>query len=175
MCVNLSLRELERLNMVEDVARTLRDTGLEASSLTLEITENVGMDKMPSVGNTLREIKALGVCLAMDDWGTGHSSISYLERFPADFLKLDRSLVSELGHNVRYWKLALGTISFARFLGMKTIAEGVETTEQLERLRSFKCDLVQGYYFCEPLPSEAASAFIASRLQQDDGTSIGAK
>jgi diguanylate cyclase (GGDEF)-like protein/PAS domain S-box-containing protein len=162
--VNLSLRELERPNIIEDVAETLRDTELEASSLTLEINESVAVDKTPWVVNVLKEIKDLGVRLAIDDFGTGYSSISYLQNLPADFLKLDMSLVSQLSQNVRSWKFVMGTITLARFLGVKTVAEGVETTDQLERLRRYKCDLVQGYYFCEPLPSEAASAFIATHL-----------
>jgi len=162
--VNISSRELEQPDIVEDLAITLRDNGLEASSLTLEISESVAVGKIPAVVNVLKDIKALGVCLAIDDFGTGHSSTTYLEHLPADFLKLDRTLVSELGHDIQYWKLALGTISLARFLGLKTIAEGVETAQQLKWLRTLRCDLVQGFYIREPLQGETASAIIAKDL-----------
>jgi diguanylate cyclase (GGDEF)-like protein/PAS domain S-box-containing protein len=162
--VNLSLRELEHPDMVEDLAKALRDNGLEASSLTLEISESVAVDKTPSVVNVLKEIKALGVCLAIDDFGTGYSSTTFLQHVPADFLKLDRTLVSELGHDMQYWRLALGTIVLARFLGLKTIAEGVETAEQLKWLRTLRCDLVQGFYLREPLAGEAASKIISKDL-----------
>jgi len=162
--VNLSLRELEHPDMVEDLAKALRDNGVEASSLTLEISESVAVDKTPSVVNVLKEIKALGVCLAIDDFGTGYSSTTFLQHVPADFLKLDRTLVSDLGHDMQYWRLALGTIVLARFLGLKTIAEGVETAEQLKWLRTLRCDLVQGFYLREPLAGEAASEIISKDL-----------
>jgi diguanylate cyclase (GGDEF)-like protein len=162
--VNLSSRELEHPDLVEDVARILRDTGLDPSSLTLEISEGVDVDKTPMVVHVLEEIKALGVGLAIDDFGTGHSSIAYLENFPADYLKLDVSLAGQLTRNVRSWKFVLGTITLAQFLGYKTIAEGVETVEQLEHLRRCKSDLVQGFYFGEPLPGEEASAIVAKHL-----------
>jgi diguanylate cyclase (GGDEF)-like protein/PAS domain S-box-containing protein len=162
--VNLSLRELEHPDMVEDLAKNLRDNGLEASSLTLEISESVAVGKTPSVVNVLKEIKTLGVRLAIDDFGTGYSSTTFLQHVPADFLKLDRTLVSDLGNDMQYWRLALGTILLARFLGLKTIAEGVETDQQLMWLRTLRCDLVQGFYVREPLQGEAASAIISKDL-----------
>jgi diguanylate cyclase (GGDEF)-like protein/PAS domain S-box-containing protein len=162
--VNLSLRELEHPDMVEHLAKTLRDSEVEASSLTLEINESVAVEKTPSVVNVLTEIKALGVCLAIDDFGTGYSSTTFLQHVPADFLKLDRTLVSDLGNDMQYWRLALGTILLARFLGLKTIAEGVETDQQLMWLRTLRCDLVQGFYVREPLQGEAASAIISKDL-----------
>jgi diguanylate cyclase (GGDEF)-like protein/PAS domain S-box-containing protein len=165
--VNLSSRELERPDLVEDVARTLRDTGLDPSDLTFEISERVDVDKTPAVLSVLKEVKSLGVCLAIDDFGTGFSSIAYVENFPADYLKIDIALVSRLTQNVqnvRSWKFVIGIITLARFLGYKTIAEGVETVEQLEGLRRCKSDLAQGFYFCEPLPGEEASAMIAEHL-----------
>jgi EAL domain-containing protein (putative c-di-GMP-specific phosphodiesterase class I) len=160
----MSARELEHPGLVEDVAKILRDTGLDPSSLTLEISESVDVGKTPMVVNVLREVKAFGVCLAIDDFGAGYSSIAYLENMPADYLKLDISLVSQLTHNVHSWKLVLGAITLARFLGYRTIAEGVETVDQLERLRRYKSDLVQGFYFSEPLSGEEASEIIAQQL-----------
>jgi diguanylate cyclase (GGDEF)-like protein/PAS domain S-box-containing protein len=162
--VNLSSRELEHPDLVGDVARILRNTGLEPSSLTLEISEGVDVGKTPMVVHVLEEIKALGVHLAIDDFGAGYSSIAYLENMPADYLKLDISLVSQLTHNLSSWKFVLGTITLARFLGYKTIAEGVETVDQLERLRKCKSDLVQGFYLCEPLSGEEATEIIVQHL-----------
>ena len=162
--VNMSARELEHPGLVEDVASILRDTGLDPSSLTLEISESVDVGKTPMVVNVLKGIKALGVRLAIDDFGADYSSIAYLENMPADYLKLDISLVSQLTQNLPAWKFVLGTITLARFLGYKTIAEGVETVDQLERLRKCKSDLVQGFYFGEPLSGEEASEIIAQHL-----------
>ena len=162
--VNVSLRELEHPDMVDYLAKTLCDNGLKASSVTLEVSESVAVGKTPSVVSVLKEIKALGACLAIDDFGTGYSSTTFLQHVPADFLKLDRTLVSELGHDTQYWNLALGIISFARFLGLKTIAEGVETAQQLMWLRTLRCDLVQGSYVCEPLEGEPASEIIFKDL-----------
>jgi EAL domain-containing protein (putative c-di-GMP-specific phosphodiesterase class I) len=130
----------------------------------LEITEDVAVDQAPSVADTFEKLKALRVRFAIDDFGTGHSSLSYLNRFPVDFLKLDRSFLKDLGGDTQPWELVKGIISFARFLGLKVTAEGVETREQFERLRRFGCDFGQGYFFCEPRPSEAATAYLAAYL-----------
>jgi diguanylate cyclase (GGDEF)-like protein len=164
VCVNISPRQLNHPEFVKDVASALEGSGLEPGNLNLEITEAVAVDEAPLVVDAFGKLKALGVRFAIDDFGTGHSSLSYLNRFPVDFLKLDRSFLKGLGGDTRPWELVKGIISFARFLGLKVVAEGVETREQFERLRRFGCDFGQGYFFCEPRPSEAATAYLANHL-----------
>ncbi|WP_166397049.1 sensor domain-containing protein [Rubrobacter marinus] len=161
MSVNLSARQFEDPGLVEDVARILRETGLDPRHLTVEITESVSMKDARSAVGTLRELKSLGVCLAIDDFGTGYSSLAYLHRFPADFLKIDRSFVGGLGEGPEEKGLVPGVVGLAHTLGMKAIAEGVETAEQLARLREMGCDLAQGFYFSRPLPGEAIPALLS--------------
>jgi EAL domain-containing protein (putative c-di-GMP-specific phosphodiesterase class I) len=160
MSVNLSARQFEHPDLVRDVARVLRETGLEPGCLVLEITESVVMNDARSTIGTLGELKALGVRIAIDDFGTGYSSLSYLRRFPVDYLKVDRSFVDGLGENPGDAVLVSGIIDLAHALGLKVVAEGVETQEQLELLQNIGCDLAQGYHFAKPLPDQEASALL---------------
>jgi diguanylate cyclase (GGDEF)-like protein/PAS domain S-box-containing protein len=158
--VNLSAKQFQQPNLADEMARVLRESGLPPSSLTLEITENAVMENAPTTFNALQELYALGIKLAIDDFGTGYSSMSYLKRFPVDYVKIDRSFVEELDEETDE-VVASGIVSLVRALNMKAIAEGVETAEQLARLRQMGCEMAQGYYFSEPLPSEALSVLLA--------------
>ncbi len=169
MCVNLSARQFNQPEVAREVAGVLRETGLEPSSLTLEITESVLMDDARSSAAALRGLKALGVEIVVDDFGTGYSSLSYLKRLPVDYLKVDRSFVYGLGWDLQDTGIVSAVIDLAHTLGLKVIAEGVETDEQLARLREMGCSFAQGFLFSKPLPSEAADALLAERsllLQQ---------
>jgi diguanylate cyclase (GGDEF)-like protein/PAS domain S-box-containing protein len=158
--VNLSTREFFQPSLIAEI---LRETGVDPRTLQLEITEGaVAYNHAENANNTLRDLKALGVQLAIDDFGMGYSSLSYLKRFPVNVLKIDRSFIGELGKDHKDTKIVAAIIHLARALDLKVIAEGVETAEQVEQLRKMGCDMAQGYYFSEPLPSEAVSA----RLQQ---------
>ena len=121
-----------------------------------------------SADRTLRNLKRMGVQLAIDDFGLGHSSLSYLKRFPVDFLKIDRSFTAGLGGEPngasKDTEIVKAMIELTHALGLKVIAEGVETSEQLRRLRNMKCDFAQGNYFSEPLPSEALAVILAEDL-----------
>ena len=161
VCVNLSAKQFQQPNLAEEVARALRESGLHPSGLTLEITENTVMENAPTTFQTLQELYALGIKLAIDDFGTGYSSMSYLKRFPVDYVKIDRSFVEELSEESDE-VVASGIVSLVRTLNMKAIAEGVETAEQLARLRQMRCEMAQGYYFSKPLSSEAASELLAN-------------
>jgi diguanylate cyclase (GGDEF)-like protein/PAS domain S-box-containing protein len=152
--VNLSPRQFRRPSFVEEVARVVRESGVEPQDLVLEIPQRVIMDGAESTLSRLGELKALGVRLTIDDFGTGYSSLSRLRRFPVDFLKIDRSVTDGLEHSFDDTVLVSGVVSLARSLGFKVIAEGVETAEQLAKLRELECDLAQGYFFSEPLPAE---------------------
>lgn len=156
--VNLSVRELRQPRLTEKVAEILRETGLEPHNLILEITERLLKEDMQHVADTLRRLKSLGVRIAIDDFGTGYSSLSSLERLPTDFLKIDQSFVGKLAQDKgNATVLVSALINVTQALGIKAVAEGVETAEQLEKLQELKCDIGQGYYFSEPLPSYAAS------------------
>jgi len=110
---------------------------------------------------TMRELKALGIGLAIDDFGTGYTSLSYLKRFPVDYLKIDRTFTEELGEGTEGNVIIEAIIRIAHALGLKVLAEGVEGAGQLARLRELGCDLVQGHHFSEPMPAEVASELLA--------------
>ena len=174
VCVNLSARQFQHPNLARDVAEVLRETGLDASLLCLEITESVAMQEGDSSIATLNELKDLGVNLAVDDFGTGYSSLSYLKRFPVDYLKIDRSFVAGLREGSKDTAVVSGVITLAHTLGMRVVAEGVETAEQLSVLRGLGCDFAQGYYFSRPLSSEAASVlFFADPTDSERDTPNG--
>ena len=165
MSVNISARQFQDADMVEDVRRILLDTGLEPGNLVLEITESTAMGEAQPISGALQRLKALGVQFAIDDFGTGYSSLSYLERLPVDFLKIDRSFVDGLGEESGDTVLVSGILALARNLGLGVIAEGVETAGQLMRLRHLGCDVGQGYHFYRPLPSDVAD----EKLQKAPG------
>jgi EAL domain-containing protein (putative c-di-GMP-specific phosphodiesterase class I) len=151
--VNLSPRQFQQKNLVAQVARALREAGLAPAWLKLEITEGVIMQDVEATIKTLWQLKELGVQLAIDDFGTGYSSLSYLQRFPLDILKIDQSFVETLGVDSRGDTIVSAVIDLAHALGLRVVAEGVETAQQLQILRSLGCDLAQGFLFSRPLPA----------------------
>ena len=139
----------------------LEESGIEARSLALEITESALVKDMQTSLTLLRELREKGIRFAIDDFGSEYSSLSYLIRLPVDFVKIDKSFVWSLGEDPRA-ALIVGTlISLTHTLGLEAVGEGVESTEQLEHLRSMGCDLVQGYHLARPLPPEAVSKLLA--------------
>jgi EAL domain-containing protein (putative c-di-GMP-specific phosphodiesterase class I) len=163
VAVNLSARQFQQANIVEEIARTLEETDLDAESLELEITESNAMQNAENTIYTLRELKALGVRIAMDDFGTGYSSLNYLKRFPIDILKLDQSFVREVNHDATDAAIVSAVISMAHSLDLKVIAEGVETEEQLAFLTKQRCDRIQGYLFSAPLAPDQLEAYLLQR------------
>jgi EAL domain-containing protein (putative c-di-GMP-specific phosphodiesterase class I) len=162
--VNLSLRQFQHPGLVEDVARILRDTGLEPANLALEITESVAMHDEDATIATLEELKSLGVWLVIDDFGTGNSSLSYLTRqFKMGHLKIDGSFIRKFVENPDDAAMITGLIDFAHAVSLRVIAEGVETAGQLKRLKEMGCEFVQGNYIAKPLESAAASELLARR------------
>jgi diguanylate cyclase (GGDEF)-like protein len=151
--VNLSARQIDDPRIVTTVERILARTGLPPEHLTLEITESALMEDAAAALDVLRALKKIGVSLAIDDFGTGYSSLSYLQRFPLDFLKVDRSFVETLGIDAGGEEIVSAVINLAHALGLKVVAEGVETEEQLEILRSLRCDFAQGFLFARPQPA----------------------
>src|SRR5215217_7603235 len=160
MCVNLSARQFAQPDIVEMIAGVIDESGVNASSLCLEITESVVMEESHGTAATFSELKQLGVQLAIDDFGTGYSSLGYLQRFRLDYLKIDRSFVDGLGRDPEQTAIVDAVVRLAQALGLGVIAEGVERREQLDVLRELGCDLVQGYLFAHPEPPEVAAAHL---------------
>jgi diguanylate cyclase (GGDEF)-like protein/PAS domain S-box-containing protein len=153
IAVNFSARQLAQPDFLEILSGALQETGADPSFLCLEITETVMMQDAESTIEVLEAVKALGVEVAIDDFGTGYSSLSYLKRFPVDILKIDQSFVRELGKDEAASFLVEGVINLARPLSLVTVAEGVETPEQLLELQALGCDLAQGFHFARPQPA----------------------
>jgi diguanylate cyclase (GGDEF)-like protein len=159
MAVNLSARQLQRPEIVDEVREILLETGLEPSSLILEITESVMMSNMELSIERLGELKGLGVLLAVDDFGTGYSSLSYLMSLPVDVLKLDRAFVApDLEH--RKYAITGAVLQLAAVLDLVTIAEGVEEEAQAQALTRLGCPLAQGYLYSSPVPAAAIDALL---------------
>ncbi len=163
VAVNLSAMQFHQKDLVEMVAKVLKETGLEAKYLELELTEGIVMSNAESTIATLNSLKKMGVMLSIDDFGTGYSSLSYLKRFPIDKLKVDRSFIRDISTNKDDATIATTIISMGHNLGVKVIAEGVETQEQLAFLKENRCDETQGYYVSRPLSAPDFSDFIKSR------------
>jgi EAL domain-containing protein (putative c-di-GMP-specific phosphodiesterase class I) len=166
MCVNLSAKQLQHSDLLRDVDRILRETGMDGSLLCLEITESVAMENVQTNVATLNELKDGGIKLSIDDFGTGYSSLSYLNRLPVHYLKIDRSFVAGLGEDPEAEAIILGTIRLAHDLRIKVIAEGVETAAQLGRLREMGCDMAQGYYFSKPLTATEISGHFSDTVRR---------
>lgn len=163
--VNLSPYQLLHSDVVETVRRVLHETELEPRYLQLEVTETAAMEDMEAVVQVLHELHAQGVESVIDDFGTGHSSLSRLKELPVSTLKIDRSFVAGVTENEDDRAIVVAVIALAHALGLEVVAEGVETEAQLETLRTFGCDLLQGYLFAQPLPAEAASALLQRGLR----------
>jgi len=138
--------------VVQLVADVLLEVGLSPSLLELEITESKVMHNIELSARLLKRLKELGVRLAMDDFGTGYSSLAYLKRFPVDTIKIDRSFIQGVPTDADDSSLTRAIIAMAQSLRLRTVAEGVESREQMEFLRLHDCDEIQGYYFSKPLP-----------------------
>ncbi len=158
--VNVSPRQLAQPGLVDVIRRALDRTGLDPTRLGLELTEAAFLDAS-SVGGTLVALKGLGVRLALDDFGTGYSCINYLKALPIDVIKIDRSFVAGLGSDPRDEAIVTAIVGLARAFGLSTIAEGVETPDQLARIWTLGCDRAQGYYLGRPVPPEAIEEDVA--------------
>ena len=161
--VNLSARQCMEPNLVRDVTRILTETGLAAPRLKLEITEGVVLENSDAVVTILTELRTLGVQLGLDDFGMGYSALSYLPRFPFQTLKIDRSFVNGMAGEGGNTEIIRAIVSLAAGLAMNVTAEGVETEEQLGRLKDLACEFGQGFYFYKPLAREDAHAVLESR------------
>ncbi|HLE18537.1 MAG TPA: EAL domain-containing protein, partial [Syntrophales bacterium] len=161
VALNVSARQFDQKNFTEVIRGILLDTMISPQCLALEITESTLMRNPEKAIQTLTELKAMGIEIAIDDFGTGYSSLSYLKRLPLDFLKIDMSFVKSLASDPSDQAIVRATISVAHGLNLKTVAEGVETEEQLSFLQEHGCDEIQGYFFSRPLPTDEIPGILA--------------
>lgn len=162
--VNLSVRQCIQMDLIQKISDILQKTGLDASGLKLELTESMIVEDTDSTASMLSELRALGVQVQIDDFGTGYSSLGYLQRLPVDTLKIDRTFISRIEKDGSGLEIVRTILALAHDLGMKVVAEGIETEEQLSKLTAMKCEYGQGYLFTKPIDSRAAGILLAESL-----------
>jgi diguanylate cyclase (GGDEF)-like protein/PAS domain S-box-containing protein len=161
IAVNLSARQIQSEEFVRQVRQILDETGLPPSALDLEITESTAMQNVEATGHVLGQLAAMGTRISVDDFGMGHSSLNYLKHFPINRLKIDRSFVDGMIRDTRDRAIVTGVMSIAHSLGVRVVAEGVETGEQAALLADLGCDEVQGFYFGVPVPEDQVERLLA--------------
>jgi len=174
MSVNVSMRQLEINSFVDHIKEALAVTGLDPTTLVIEITESTLMRDADATVRRLREIKDLGVQVAIDDFGTGYSSLAYLRQFPVDALKIDRSFIAAMADSPESGALIHTLVELGRTLGLETLAEGIEDNEQLAKLQAEHCDRGQGFLFSKPIEPEAIEAFLLESAESNRAAAIAA-
>jgi predicted signal transduction protein with EAL and GGDEF domain len=163
LAVNLSARQFHQRDLQDRIAGAVGRAGLDANDVEIEITESVAMSDASAAIQTVRELKRSGAKIAVDDFGTGHSSLSYLRRFDVDIIKIDRSFIAGIGLERNDETIVKTLIAMGHSLGLVVVAEGVETRAQYDFLRAHGCDRVQGFYISAGLEPKALEALLASR------------
>lgn len=158
--INISPRQFQDRDFLSEVKKALKDSGLDPKYLAIEITETIAIYNMKYTLNMLKELGKLGIIISIDDFGTGYSSLSYLSEMKVDELKIDRSFIWDIEKNPKNRSISNAIILLAKQLGLRVIAEGVETEEQFNILKEMECDIAQGYYFSKPVSKEQACDFI---------------
>jgi diguanylate cyclase (GGDEF)-like protein len=175
IAVNLSARQFSDSMLLAKLTRIIRASGIDPSSLELEITESVVMSHGECAVGVLEQLKSIGVRIAIDDFGTGYSSLGYLKRFPIDTIKVDRSFIRDIPADSGDMKIARAIIAMAHALRLNVVAEGVENAEQLKFLRAQRCDAVQGFFLFRPLPvDQVADALMVNRRHCVAGLAVPA-
>jgi EAL domain-containing protein (putative c-di-GMP-specific phosphodiesterase class I) len=160
MSVNLSARQFQAPCLVDDVAEAIRESGIPAVNLTLELTETLLMRDTAATADALAALKALGLRLAVDDFGTGYSALGYLKRFPVDILKIDKSFVDGIASSAEDAALAHTIVQLGQTLNLQTLAEGIESADQSEQLSALGCTYGQSYLFARPTAPEDVEALL---------------
>jgi diguanylate cyclase (GGDEF)-like protein len=159
--VNVTARQLAQTDFADTLRHALEVTGVDPDRICIEFTEGAIMQDLTTSWTSLREVKSLGMTLALDDFGTGYSSLSYLRRFSLDLLKIDKTFIDGIGTSREDETIVEHVVAMAKALGIVTVAEGVETEQQADLLRSISCDLAQGYYFSHPQPPHVIDRLMA--------------
>ncbi|MCG8510800.1 MAG: bifunctional diguanylate cyclase/phosphodiesterase, partial [Rhodospirillales bacterium] len=165
MSVNLSKRQTLDPSLLQNIQRVIEETQIDPDRLKMEITESVVMDRPEVVAPILKRVKELGVGLAMDDFGAGHSSLNCLHRFPIDILKIDRMFICNLSRSFEYAAVIQAIVTLAGNLGMSVTAEGIETTDQLAQIQALECTHGQGRLFAKPLDADSATNWLGNGMQ----------
>ncbi|HET7814398.1 MAG TPA: EAL domain-containing protein [Candidatus Baltobacteraceae bacterium] len=165
VCVNISARQFERAGLVSAVTQTLRRSTITPGRLELELTESSIMRDLSSGVDLLNELKALGLRLSVDDFGTGYTSLSFLRRFPIDTLKIDKAFIRDLLPGSHDEAIVKAIVTLAQNLGLTSVAEGIETQQTLEQVRRAGVDEVQGFFLSRPIPAGECAAFCRARTQ----------
>ena len=160
MNVNLSGKHFAQSDLIDHMKRVLDEVNIDPETLKLEITESVVMENVEEAHSILKQLKKLKVKLNVDDFGTGHSSLAALHRFPFDTLKIDRAFVQVMQGKAENEEIVKTIISLGKNLGMSVVAEGIETLEQFARLRSLGCDYGQGFHFSPAIEADDASSLL---------------
>jgi EAL domain-containing protein (putative c-di-GMP-specific phosphodiesterase class I) len=155
MSVNVTSKEFAQPDLASEIRKSLEQTGVDPGCLQLEIVETIAMGDAEKAGHVLSELEALGVRMSIDDFGTGYSSLSRLRRIPMDTLKIDRSFISHMDSNPESREIVRIVIMLAHNLGLKVVAEGVETQEHINLLNELNCEMGQGYVFSRPADDQA--------------------
>jgi EAL domain-containing protein (putative c-di-GMP-specific phosphodiesterase class I) len=169
VAVNISPRQFMRGDLVSTVRRALDQSGLPPAQLELEITEGVLMDEHSSVAEALSELHELGVSIAIDDFGTGYSSLGYLKRYPISTLKIDQSFVRDVPGDTGDVAVVVAIISMGHSLGIRVVAEGIETEEQLTFLVANHCDRGQGFYIGRPMAFDDLLTWLPDDSRRNSG------
>ena len=160
--VNVSCKQFFQKDLVEQVERILHDSGLNPQRLKLEITESAIMSDMDSAAAMLNRLRSIGVKVGIDDFGTGHSSLGYLQHFPIDTLKIDRSFISQMENGSKEVEIIQAVVTLAHNLGFDVVAEGIETIQQRDSLNSLGCEFGQGFYFSRAVDGSDVEALLSS-------------
>jgi diguanylate cyclase (GGDEF)-like protein len=174
VAVNISGVQFRQKDLLETIGSALRETGLPSECLEVEITESVVMQSAAEAIVTLENLSAMGVHVSIDDFGTGYSSLSYLKRFPLDKLKIDRSFIRDVSNDMEDAAIVRATVALAHNLRLRVVAEGVETAEQMDFLRTLGCDEFQGYYKSRPVPPADFERVLRAELEPAAPTSRAA-
>ena len=163
VAVNLSALQFARGDIEASVFRAIDQAGISPDMLELELTESIMMQDTENVLATVKRLKLMGCKLAIDDFGTGYSSLSYLTRFSVDKLKIDQAFIRELANSQDDAVIVRAVIQLAKSLGLKTIAEGIESQQIMDLLRLYRCDEAQGYFISRPMPSDQFMQYLIHR------------
>ena len=171
--MNFSAKQFNQSDLIKQVMQTLHETQLDPGSLGIELTESAAMQEAERTVLVLAELRAVGINTSLDDFGTGYSSLSHLRRLPLNILKLDRCFMSEMLNNNESREIVRTIVDLAHILGLDVIAEGIETVEQANELRSLGCKYAQGYLFSKPLDIIHAEALLKSRGRETNLVTVG--
>jgi EAL domain-containing protein (putative c-di-GMP-specific phosphodiesterase class I) len=160
VAINISAKHFSHVGFIGHVKDALEQSGVDPQCITIELTETLAMNDVATTGQTMSQLRNLGVKLSIDDFGTGYSSLSYLRRFPVDTLKIDQSFIKTM--DAENYAIVTAIVGLAHNLDLKVVAEGVETTNQHQLLALAGCGSAQGYLFAEPMPAKSVGVFIES-------------